>query len=72
MVAWPGVTPDYIMNNWSYPLFDLMTRSLVEREQQDRRRHAAMMKRMKDGLPVEDVEETDADRDAFYRAVGAE
>ncbi len=30
------VTPDYIVNNWTDELFDLMVKKLVERKEQER------------------------------------
>ena len=68
MVVWPGVTPDYIMKNWSSQLFTLMSRCLVTRMKQEKRRHDEMLERMKNGLSPE---ETNEDREAFYKAVGA-
>lgn len=68
MITWPGVTPDYIINHWSYRLFDLMSKALGSRLKKDKIRHDEMMERLQHGLPPE---ETEADRMAFYRAVGA-
>ena len=36
MVEW-HVTPDYIVNNWTDELFDLMTEKYIERRQRESR-----------------------------------